>query len=330
MPEIVSLCKGPKQAYEAFADKGAELSRKPIPKIFHQAVLAGVYKGFGGMLCLTVAGGIAHASKDNPTLQNFVFAALLPVNLFLTLSTGGVLFTGASATVPAAVYEKKAHWSSIPKIIAISWVGNLVGAVILALSVHYCDLNIGGTAELAKEITYNKCSKDFVITFIKGVGCNWLVCMAVFLSGQAQDMAGKMVGIWFPISCFVAIGFEHTPANMFILTMGLLAGADLSVWDIFITNIVPATMGNFFAGAVCVAFGYSYAFGSVGSNNKSIIPVTRCSQEDKGERLAENDFGLEAALASVPDPAKKEPKEGKSGSDLPDPAGGTEYITEHV
>mmetsp|Transcript_94028 Transcript_94028/g.239361 ORF Transcript_94028/g.239361 Transcript_94028/m.239361 type:complete len:357 (+) Transcript_94028:152-1222(+) len=298
MPEVVSLCKGPKEAYEAFADKGAELSRKSIPKILHQSVLAGVYIGFGGMLSMVIAGGIADASKNNPTLQSFVFAALFPVNLLLILLTGGVLMTGASATVPAAVLEKKAHWSSIPKIVAISWVGNLVGAVIFALLVHYCDMNTGATAELAKKTVIKKCSKDFMKTFIKGIGCNWLVCMAVFLCGQAQDMAGKMVAIWFPISCFVAIGFEHIPANFFLLPMGLLAGADLTVWDIFIKNIVPTTLGNFVAGSVFVALNYSYAFGSLGRNNKSPILVTRCSQEDLGEPLAKNDFGLKATPAS--------------------------------
>jgi len=306
MPEVVSLCKGPKEAYEAMVDKGAELCRKSLLKVFHQSVYAGVYIGFGGMLSLVVAGGIADASKNNPTLQSFVFAALFPVNLLLILLTGGVLITGASAIVPAAVYEKKAHWSHIPKIFVVSWIGNLIGAVIFALLVHYCDMNTGLTADLARKIVYKKCSKDFLKTFIKGIGCNWLVCMAVFLSGQAQDMTGKMVGIWFPISCFVAIGFEHIPANMFILTMGLLAGADLTVWDIFIKNMVPTTLGNLFAGAFFVAFGYAYAFGSIGGNNKSPIPVSRCSQEDLEKSMEVHELGLEATPVSASTHAERQ------------------------
>merc|ERR550525_990984 len=65
--------------------------------------------------------------------------------------------------------------------------------------------------------------------------------MAVFLQGQAQDMSGKMVGIWFPISCFVAIGFEHIPANMFMIPLGMMANADVSVADCFFKNFVPVT-----------------------------------------------------------------------------------------
>merc|ERR1711988_1906886 len=95
-------------------------------------------------------------------------------------------------------------------------------------------------------------------------GCNWMVCMAVFLSGQAQDMTGKMVGIWFPISCFVAIGFEHIPANMYMIPLGLLAGADVTIAEVIWKNFIPTTLGNIFAGSIIVACGYSYSFGALG------------------------------------------------------------------
>merc|ERR1712060_633772 len=229
--------------------------------------------------------------RDNPGIQNFVFAALFPVNLMIILLTGGVLFTGASAIVPAAVYEGKAHWLNIPKVFAVSWLGNVSGAVVFALLLEYCDMNEGLTAQLAMKVAAKKVSKDFLTTFIKGIGCNWLVCMAVFLCGQAQDMTGKFLGIWFPISCFVAIGFEHIPANMFMIPLGLLAGADVSVADMIIKNFIPVTLGNAFAGMCMVAGGYSYAFGKFGGNSSSILPLSRCSQEDlaiveKGESKA--------------------------------------------
>jgi len=249
-------------------------------------------------------------AQNNPTVQSFVFAALFPVNLLIIILTGGVLFTGVSAIVPAAVLERKAHWIHIPKLLAVSWIGNLIGCVIFALLVHCCDMNTGLTAEMAKKVIHKKCSKNFLQTFIKGIGCNWLVCMAVFLSGQAQDMAGKMVGIWFPISCFVAIGFEHVPANMFMLTMGLLAGSEETVGDALWKSMFPTTLGNFVAGAVFMAIGYSYAFGNLGGNNKSPIEVTRCSQEDFGdlsEALAAHDHGLKATPPSTTTRAAGEP-----------------------
>lgn len=94
--------------------------------------------------------------------------------------------------------------------------------------------------------------------------CNWLVCMAVWLCTMAkdsfslffgfkeieeQDLSGKMVGVWFPISMFIAIGFEHSVANMFILPAGIFSGAPLSWGDILVKNLIPVTIGNAIAGA---------------------------------------------------------------------------------
>merc|ERR1719174_2850251 len=106
----------------------------------------------------------------------------------------------------------------------------------------------GPTAALAIRIMEKKVSKDFGTTFLKGIGCNWMVCMAVLLCGQAQDMSGKYLGIWFPISTFVMIGFEHIPANFYLLELGLLAdGHDVTIVDVFWKNWIPVTLGNFFA-----------------------------------------------------------------------------------
>ena len=265
MPELMAIVKGPKEAFEGMVDKGVALGNESSVKIFHQAFYAGCYIGFGGMLSMVIAGGLDDASQDNPTIQTFVFAALFPVNLLLILLSGGVLITGTAATVPMAVFEGKLSWKQIPRTFALAWVGNLLGALIFAAVIEYCDMNVGLTAKLAMKVAEKKIKKDFFTTFLKGIGCNWLVCMAVYLQGQAQDMTGKMVGIWFPISCFVAIGFEHIPANMYMIPMGMMAGADVSVADCFFKNFVPVTLGNIFAGSIIVGAGYSFAFGKLGS-----------------------------------------------------------------
>merc|ERR1711977_728066 len=169
---------------------------------------------------------------------------------------------------------------------AISWIGNLLGSLVFAYCIQYIDLNMDIAdmtfeltapdtqtlkyssgqlcGRLAAKVAKKKVSADWFQTFVKGIGCNWMVCMAAFLSGQAQDMAGKMGGIWFPISCFVAIGFEHIPANMYMIPLGLLAGADVTVWEMLWKNFIPTTLGNIFAGSIIVACGYSYSFGALG------------------------------------------------------------------
>ena len=128
----------------------------------------------------------------------------------------------------------------------------------------FSDVIYGGTKELAVATLAKKVGSAFGPTLVKAIMCNWLVCMAVWLAGAANDLAGKMVGIWFPISTFVAIGLEHSVANMFLLPLGLLGGADMSLTDVIVKNLVPVTLGNAIAGALVVAAGYSYQFGKLG------------------------------------------------------------------
>merc|ERR1712206_48333 len=92
--------------------------------------------------------------------------------------------------------------------------------------------------------------------------------MAVWLATQAQDLTSKMVGIWFPISMFIMIGFEHSVANMFVLPAGLLSGAPLTVADTLWKNLLPVTIGNLIAGTIVIGAGFCFAFGRLGSGDR--------------------------------------------------------------
>ena len=103
---------------------------------------------------------------------------------------------------------------------------------------------------------------------MKAILCNWMVSLAVFMAGASNDLAGKMVGCWFPISTFVAIGLEHSIANLFIMPCALLAGASLTLGDVIFKNLIPVIIGNGIAGALVVAGSYSYQFGELGSKSR--------------------------------------------------------------
>mmetsp|Transcript_45612 Transcript_45612/g.103232 ORF Transcript_45612/g.103232 Transcript_45612/m.103232 type:complete len:322 (-) Transcript_45612:62-1027(-) len=270
--DLVSLVKGPKEAYFSLAEKGDLLAKTSSAKVFMQSFYAGCYIGFGAQLATCISGNMEGFTKENPGFESFVFAALFPVNLLLILLTGGILFTGTSASCPAAFFEGKADLKNCVRCLAISWAGNVLGSCVFAYFILYCGLLEGPTAETALKIAKKKVSKDFGVTFAKGIGCNWMVCMAVFLQGQAQDMCGKYLSIWLPISTFVMIGFEHIPANFYLMILGLLADSnkkyDINVADVIWKNWVPVTLGNFVAGCFIVAAGYSYAFGRLGETRK--------------------------------------------------------------
>ena len=285
--KVVSLFLSAKDGYEQLVHKGEVIGVAPSIKIFHQAFIGGIYIGFGGLLSMVVAGNIPGA---DPGTQGFVFAALFPVNLLLVLTSGAQLFTGNCAACPAAVFEGKINWFNAFRSITISWLGNFSAGILFAVLTDYTELcpmdyeSGTGCGYLAAKVAVKKTSSSFGQTFVKGIMANWMVCMAVLLFLQAQDMTGKMVAIWFPISAFVAMGMEHVVANMFMLPLGYISclakeaqgGAPaMTIEELFVTNVAPVTLGNFVAGAVCVAASYSFAFGHLG------VPAVSCGFYDR-------------------------------------------------
>jgi formate/nitrite transporter len=257
--------KPPGEAFKMLADKGADTAKYSSFLVFAQSFYAGCYIGFGALLATKISASMPGFTENNPGFESFVFAALFPVNLLLILLTGGILFTGTSAACPAAIFEGKIGVLDAARCLTISWFGNVLGSLLFAYFTKWCELLEGSTAKAAIKISQKKCSKGFITTFLKGIGCNWMVCMAVFLCGQAQDMTGKYLGIWFPISTFVMIGFEHIPANFYITELGLIAdNTPVTFADVLVKNWIPVTLGNFFAGAFIVAGGYSCFFGRLG------------------------------------------------------------------
>jgi formate/nitrite transporter FocA (FNT family) len=95
-----------------------------------------------------------------------------------------------------------------------------------------------------------------------------MVSLAVYMAGASNDLCGKLVGCWFPISTFVGIGLEHSIANLFILPCAMLLGAPLTLGTVIAKNIVPVVLGNFIAGAVVVSASYSYQFGALGRKSR--------------------------------------------------------------
>jgi formate/nitrite transporter len=198
-----SLIKSPKDAYMALAEKGASNAKMSKRKILHQSILGGAYVGFGGLLSLSVAGNLGGIGAQNPGIIKMAFAALFPVNLLLIVTTGGQLFTGNTCSVSAAKYEGLVEWRELARSWTMSIVGNVIGCGLFALASFYVGLLTGGTANLCYDTALNKCRATIGQTLVKAIMCNWMVSLAVFLAGASNDLSGKLVGVWFPISTFV-------------------------------------------------------------------------------------------------------------------------------
>lgn len=253
----------PAEGYEGAVAAGAKKSANSASKIFALGIMSGAHIGFGAFLMMSVGGSSPALAAANPGLQKIVLGAFgLPFGLMMTLVTGAELFTGNTALVTAAVIEGKADAGQLVKSWVASYAGNFVGSLALAALVFH-----GGTLALSAApvaMATVKTSLSFKQAFIRGILCNWLVCMAVYMASMAKDLPGKIVAIWFPISAFVALSLEHSVANMFIIPLGIMSGASVTWKAFLLSNLLPVTLGNIVGGAGAVAAAYSYAYGKLG------------------------------------------------------------------
>jgi len=268
----MSVVIGPKEGYAAIVDKGEQLCQTSLAKIFWLSTMAGCFIGFGALLSLSISGNIEPMILSiGEGVSKYIYAMLFPVNLLFILLSGSILYTGATFTCPSAWIEGRVKLWQACAVIGVAWIGNIVGGFGFAVLTDLCGLNSGGVAKLAIKVLESKTSKGFGVIFLRGIGCNWLVCMAVFLQTLAQDMSGKYVGIIFPISTFVACGFEHYPANAYALPLAWLATLKdeyaepgQAGWgEILGLNLIPCSLGNLVAGVLIMSCGFSYFFGSL-------------------------------------------------------------------
>ena len=196
------------------------------------------------------------------TGQPIVGALIFPVSLVMIVLLGLELVTGSFAIVPLARLEGKATWSAV--IANWSWVflANLLGSIafgaLIAISLtNMGKLEVAGVAARivaaaeAKTIANAAIgSAGMISVFVKAVLCNWLVCLGIVMAMTSTSTVGKIAATWLPIFLFFALGFEHAVVNMFVIPTGMLLGAKVSVYEWWIWNQIPVTLGNLVGGFV--------------------------------------------------------------------------------
>jgi len=196
------------------------------------------------------------------TGQPLVGALIFPVSLVMIVILGLELVTGSFGLLPIARLEQNSSTGSIVKNFGWVFIGNLIGSVAYGVLLAIALTNmwsiaptgvaarIVATAE-AKTIAYEAMGFAGLVTaFVKGMLCNWLVCMGVVMAMASTSTIGKIVGAWLPISVFFAQGFEHSVVNMFIIPTGMLMGAKVTVAEWWIWNQIPVTLGNLVGGFI--------------------------------------------------------------------------------
>lgn len=252
----------PSEIVRIFADQAKSKNNFSTSRLLVYSVLGGAFIALGGLLAIMVAGGMPGVAAENPGVVKFVFGAVFPLGLFLVVLGGAELFTSDCAVISLSVFRRGLKLKQLTRIWTLVYLGNFIGALMVAYLFAFQTgiLSTEPWLQATINIGETKTSATFLKTFIKGIGANWLVCMAVWMSYAAKEVPGKMLAIWFPVMAFVVMGFEHSIANMFFLPTAMFLGADFGVASFLIRNLIPATLGNIVGGVVFVAAAYHFMF----------------------------------------------------------------------
>lgn len=245
----------PKEIANTMINVGVGKANLKTATMIYLGILAGIYIGFGGLANTIISQTLGNI---DPGLAKFAGAAVFPVGLILVVVAGAELFTGNNL-MTLAVMNKKITLSQMFRNWGTVWVANLVGSILLALIVFYGGVLDGDAGTKAIAIAESKASLDVMALILRGILCNILVVLAVWMATSSQDIISKLFSCWFPIMLFVLCGFEHSVANMFFIPMGMLLGAKVTMVAL-IKNLVFVTIGNIIGGAIIIPFLYQNVY----------------------------------------------------------------------
>ncbi|HHW30415.1 MAG TPA: formate/nitrite transporter family protein [Clostridiaceae bacterium] len=266
----------PLEIAEKYVTIGAKKAYQPFIKLFPLSILAGAFIALasqGSNVAIHTIGSIG--------LAKALAGLLFSTGLIMVIITGAELFTGNTLIIVSCL-DKKVSWSQMLRKWLIVYIGNFIGSIIVVYFIYKSgqlntsDSLLGG---FTIKTAVNKVSYEFGHAFFMGILCNWLVCMAVWMSAAAKDITGKIWAIFFPIWLFITSGFEHSVANMYYIPIGIFAKSN-SNWvqaaismgiaqekldslnwaNMIIKNLLPVTLGNIIGGAIFVGAFYWFSF----------------------------------------------------------------------
>ena len=254
-------------------DIGVKKGNLDFLSMFMLAVLAGAFIAFGAIFYTTVVTGIS--DKVGFGITKLLGGLVFSLGLILVVVAGAELFTGNNLLVMATASGKlpisKLGWNWL-----VLYIGNFVGSIFIAAIVFWTvqyGMSKGQIGVTALNIANAKCELDFATAITRGICCNILVCLAVWLTFSCRTTGDKILAILFPITAFVACGFEHSVANMYFIPIGLFIKSSASpdfwaminqtpadymslTWANFARNLLPVTIGNLIGGAALVGIVY--------------------------------------------------------------------------
>jgi formate/nitrite transporter len=249
MPDYVS----PKDLMQEAVQLAKRKSGLSVRDMLIRGTLAGAFLGYATALVFVVLSqGVAP----------IVGAILFPVGFVILVLLGLELVTGNFALLPAGVMAGTVRFSKLLRNWAWVYLGNMIGSVFVAALFYLAITNWrtgngGAVADLLKQAAQKKTLAYAALGYsgwgtalVKAVLCNWMVTIGAVLAMVSKSTTGKITAMWLPIMTFFALGFEHSVVNMFLIPLGMMLGAPISIGQWVFWNLLPVTIGNIVAGTL--------------------------------------------------------------------------------
>ncbi|CEA02406.1 Nitrite transporter NirC [Jeotgalicoccus saudimassiliensis] len=229
-------------------------------KFFVSSMLAGAYIGVGCIVLFFMGGPLF--AVESPFV-NLITGITFGVALAIVIWAGSDLFTGNVMTFTFGALMKKITWKQTTVLLIWCYIGNLIGALLFSYFIYlsgiFPEINMDSYTVYTAA---GKMNDGFTALLFQGIMCNWLVCLAIWTAARANNEMTKLSLIFVLIFAFVAVGFEHSIANMTIMAVALLhSSVDTVTVGGFVYNLIPVTIGNIIGGGFFVACIYYYLNG---------------------------------------------------------------------
>jgi formate/nitrite transporter len=272
-PIRYNATKNPKETLNAVYQAGIYKAGLPLNLLCVQSFMAGIYIAMAGHLFLAVGGGV-------------LGSAVFPTGLIAVTLTSAELFTGDALVFVASVLGRRVPLSKLLRNWTVSWCLNFCGCLFWAGAIAYGSDSIKdlGRTELAITVALKKVHQSFLHIFLKAIGANFMVCLGVWQATCAEEVAGKILALWFPIAGFVMLGFEHSIANQFFLPLGAMLGGDIGAGEL-VAALAAATLGNAIGGGVMVGAVYWYVYDSMAQDKRMFSRIRDGFRINKSRHL---------------------------------------------
>lgn len=236
---------------------GVRKSNLQIYKLIPLGILAGIFISIGALTSAVIKTSFPDAEMH---IASLIGALSFTIGIVLVVIAGGELFTG-NMLMFMAVMDKQITIKKLLRNWFFVYILNFLGALLVVWISDLSGVFSQPLAEALGSTAEQKANLEFIPALFRGIGCNILVCLSVWICTSAKDTMGKMVTSSFPVTVFILLGFEHCIANMFFFSAAAAAGAELSISNIIFNNMIPVTIGNIIGGVlVAILYFFSYVF----------------------------------------------------------------------